>query len=107
MAQRLAEVVAVFNVGQQAGSLAGVRHAPAPSAASSAAPSMQTKPLAAKPAVQPALGAAAAYKAPAATVPKSQAAPAATPTEAPKLLRSAPVASKAPAVSNDDDWETF
>jgi methyl-accepting chemotaxis protein len=93
-AQRLAEVVAVFNVGQQSAALTSSLRRPVAAAAAPAAthtaavrkvvtasPSTASKPAVNKPAAQPA--------------------------PAPKLLKPAPLNAKAPASSHEDDWESF
>ncbi|MGE8397163.1 MAG: methyl-accepting chemotaxis protein [Comamonas sp.] len=88
-AQRLADVVAVFNVGQS-----GAVKSPTV-ARSSIQPAVRTAPVtkvAAKPAVMPK------------TVPSKPAAK--TADAAPQLQRPNPVANKA-ASHDDDDWETF
>lgn len=93
-AQRLAEVVAVFNVGPQSAALTSSLRRPVAAAAAPAAthtaavrkvvtasPSTASKPAVNKPAAQPA--------------------------PAPKLLKPAPLNAKAPASSHEDDWESF
>jgi len=84
-AKRLAEVVAVFNVGQSTSYQSAQRTmaaAPRPVEVRKAAtPAVASKKVVTKPAAQPA--------------------------EAPKLLKPAPLSSKASASSSDDDWETF
>ncbi|MGN1057048.1 MAG: methyl-accepting chemotaxis protein [Comamonas sp.] len=99
-AQRLSEVVSMFNVGQSGSQPMAVRCAPtltssAAAPAKAAAPAVQT--AARKPLAAPATSHMAAAK---------PAAPAAKPFAAPQLAKpAAPVASK--TTSNDDDWETF
>ena len=84
-AQRLSQVVAVFNVGQTATAISVAPPVTAPKA-----------PAVARAAVRKVSGAAAAPKA---TVNK--------PAEAQPLLKPAPARSQAPAAGADDDWEIF
>ncbi|MDH1813152.1 methyl-accepting chemotaxis protein [Comamonas aquatica] len=99
-AQRLADVVAVFNVGQGAVAALARPTVAAPAARAAAAPAQRGAQgvASAQPAVTPpaAVAPAPAKKAPAA----------AKPAAAPQLLKPAPLSSKATA-PNDDDWETF
>ncbi|MDH0370690.1 methyl-accepting chemotaxis protein [Comamonas aquatica] len=99
-AQRLADVVAVFNVGQGAVAALARPTVAAPAVRTAAAPAQRGAQgvASAQPAVTPpaAVAPAPAKKAPAA----------AKPAAAPQLLKPAPLSSKATA-PNDDDWETF
>ena len=99
-AQRLADVVAVFNVGQGAVAALARPTVAAPAARAALAPAQRGAQgvASAQPAVTPpaAVAPAPAKKAPAA----------AKPAAAPQLLKPAPLSSKATA-PNDDDWETF
>ncbi|WP_260674968.1 methyl-accepting chemotaxis protein [Comamonas aquatica] len=99
-AQRLADVVAVFNVGQGAVAALARPTVAAPAARTPAAPAQRGAQgvASAQPAVTPpaAVAPAPAKKAPAA----------AKPAAAPQMLKPAPLSSKATA-PNDDDWETF
>ncbi|MDH1902362.1 methyl-accepting chemotaxis protein [Comamonas aquatica] len=99
-AQRLADVVAVFNVGQGAVAALARPTVAAPAVRAAAAPAQRGAQgvASAQPAVTPpaAVAPAPAKKAPAA----------AKPAAAPQLLKPAPLSSKATA-PNDDDWETF
>jgi methyl-accepting chemotaxis protein len=99
-AQRLADVVAVFNVGQGAVAALARPTVAAPAVRAVAAPAQRGAQgvASAQPAVTPpaAVAPAPAKKAPAA----------AKPAAAPQLLKPAPLSSKATAL-NDDDWETF
>ena len=99
-AQRLADVVAVFNVGQGAVAALARPTVAAPAARAPAAPAQRGAQgvASAQPAVTPpaAVAPAPAKKAPAA----------AKPAAAPQLLKPTPLSSKATA-PNDDDWETF
>jgi methyl-accepting chemotaxis protein len=99
-AQRLADVVAVFNVGQGAVAALARPTVAAPAARAPVAPAQRGAQgvASAQPAVTPpaAVAPAPAKKAPAA----------AKPAAAPQLLKPAPLSSKATA-PNDDDWETF
>ncbi|MDH0380296.1 methyl-accepting chemotaxis protein [Comamonas aquatica] len=99
-AQRLADVVAVFNVGQGAVAALARPTVAAPAARTPAAPAQRgAQGVAnAQPAVTP-----PAVVAPA---PAKKAPAAAKPAAAPQLLKPAPLSSKATA-PNDDDWETF
>ncbi len=94
-AQRLAEVVAVFNVGQQSAALASSLRRPVAVAAAPAAPhTAAVRKVAVSPntASKPAVNKPAAQRVPA---------------PAPKLLKPAPLNSKAPVSSHEDDWESF
>ncbi|WP_042411289.1 methyl-accepting chemotaxis protein [Comamonas aquatica] len=99
-AQRLADVVAVFNVGQGAVAALARPTVAAPAVRTAAAPAQRGAQgvASAQPAVTPpaAVAPAPAKKAPAA----------AKPAAAPQMLKPAPLSSKATA-PNDDDWETF
>jgi methyl-accepting chemotaxis protein len=97
-AQRLADVVAVFNVGQGAVAALARPTVAAPAALPPAAPAKlgTQRVVSAQPAVTPPAAVAPAKKAPAADKPAA----------APQLLKPAPLSSKATA-PNDDDWETF
>ena len=99
-AQRLADVVAVFNVGQGAVAALARPTVAAPAARAPVAPAQRGAQgvASAQPAVTPpaAVAPAPAQKAPAA----------AKPAAAPQMLKPAPLSSKATA-PNDDDWETF
>jgi methyl-accepting chemotaxis protein len=99
-AQRLADVVAVFNVGQGAVAALARPTVAAPAARAPAAPAQRGAQgvASAQPAVTPpaAVAPAPAKKAPAA----------AKPAAAPQLLKPTPLSSKATA-PNEDDWETF
>ena len=89
-AKRLAEVVAVFNVGQSLAVAAARQPVVARATAS--------KPAATQAATKPAVtGSQPAARKPVAKKVE----------EAPKLLRPAPADSKAAATTSDDDWETF
>ena len=91
-AQRLAQVVSVFNVGQSASAALAKRTVP------TSAPMAIRKVAAVEPAR---VSATATVKTSAAPAKPQQTAP------APQLLRPAPVSSSKPANGNDDDWETF
>ncbi|EXU81250.1 chemotaxis protein [Comamonas aquatica DA1877] len=99
-AQRLADVVAVFNVGQGAVAALARPTVAAPAVRAALAPAQRGAQgvASAQPTVTPpaAVAPAPAKKAPAA----------AKPAVAPQLLKPAPLSSKATA-PNDDDWETF
>ncbi len=86
-AQRLSEVVSVFNVGYQPPTPAPATPRPAPAAA--------PRPISAR---------AAPVEAPAPAARKLQAPKAAAPAKAPAPATPAP---KAPAKGSDDDWESF
>jgi len=89
-AQRLAQVVSVFNVGSSMAVAAPVQ-----------------RPAAVRNAATPSAAPAPVRKVAAASA-KASHAPAAKPVEsAPKLLRPAPVTSNKPTSGDDDDWETF
>ncbi|WP_286999372.1 MULTISPECIES: methyl-accepting chemotaxis protein [Comamonas] len=89
-AKRLAEVVAVFNVGQSLAVAAARQPVVARATAS--------KPAATQAATKPAVtGSQPAARKPVAKKVE----------EAPKLLRAVPADSKAAATTSDDDWETF
>ena len=99
-AQRLADVVAVFNVGQGAVAALARPTVAAPAARAPAAPAQRGAQgvASAQPAVSPP---AAVAPAPAKKTPAAD-----NPAAAPQLLKPAPLSSKATA-PNDDDWETF
>ncbi|WP_287918960.1 methyl-accepting chemotaxis protein [Comamonas sp.] len=96
-AQRLAEVVAVFNVGQQS--------------AAQTSPLRRPVAVATAPAVPAATHTAAVRKVAAVSTSTARKPavnkPAVQPAPAPKLLKPAPLNSKAPASSHEDDWESF
>ncbi|WP_368922874.1 methyl-accepting chemotaxis protein [Comamonas aquatica] len=99
-AQRLADVVAVFNVGQGAVAALARPTVAAPAVRTAAAPAQRGAQGVAS--VQPAVTPPAAV----APAPAKKAPAAAKPAAAPQLLKPAPLSSKATA-PNDDDWETF
>jgi methyl-accepting chemotaxis protein len=99
-AQRLADVVAVFNVGQGAVAALARPTVAAPAVRAVAAPAQRGAQGVAS--AQPAVTPPAAV----APVPAKKAPAADKPAAAPQLLKPTPLSSKATA-PNDDDWETF
>ena len=99
-AQRLADVVAVFNVGQGAVAALARPTVAAPAVRAALAPAQRGAQGVAS--AQPAVTSPAAV----APAPAKKAPAAAKPAAAPQLLKPAPLSSKATA-PNDDDWETF
>ena len=89
-AQRLAQVVSIFNVGQSV-AVAAVRKPVVASVASSSVAVHRAAAKAAVPHAKPVASKPVAKKV----------------EEAPKLLRPAPAANKAVATTNDDEWESF
>ncbi len=114
-AQRLAQVVALFNVGQeQMQRLASPVSAPAPSSAqrnsAAAAPAVTRKQESTAKATAPKLSNKSEAAGKAGAAPAKPASAAAKPAQeaAPKLLRPAPLnTAGSKNTVNDDDWETF
>ncbi len=108
-AQRLAQVVALFNVGQeQVQRLASP--ASAPRASTAAAPAVPRKPENVAKATVPKLSSKSGTASKADAAQEKPASAAAKPAQeaAPKLLRPAPLhAASSKNTVNDDDWETF